>query len=273
MSKDTIAEKSLTIRIETEPGMNTNKRVADVLDDINETMLEAPKGTGFYYMATGGMQPQWTPINPSSYFLVLWNGSSFQSSNVFYHQNTQRVGIGTGNTNLNYLLEVNGSAKVNSLVVANPVNAQGDSTFNKTFVGKPDGTVGWEPKVSLGAPRANMVQFGTGGAINVNNNTANLVSIISYAGVLVTIDATSDFGSTFNNGGYTITVDKDISTDPVKMVNGNGKVVIIMRKNGTREYVGYPYSSTPLNLPVGTRYIVGYVTAGTTVPLIYLVEL
>jgi hypothetical protein len=143
MSKETIAEKSLIIRIETEPAMNTNKRVADVLDDINETMLEAPQGSGFYYLSTGGMEPTWTPINPTSYFVPIWNGSTFQASSIYYNQNSGRIVIGTGNTILNYLLEVNGSAKVNNLVISNPANAQGDATFTKTFVGRTDGTVGW----------------------------------------------------------------------------------------------------------------------------------
>lgn len=179
MSKQTIAEKSLEIRNETQQEGNSRARVANVIDDINETKLDAPTGSGFYYISSGGLEPQYTPINPTSYYLTYWNGSSFQASPVYFNTSSGRLGIGTGSVSLNYLLEVNGSAKVNSLVISNPTNAQGDATFTKTFVGKPDGTVGWIDRI------ADIISSGTTAL-----NTTGFPDIFAYRN---TIDMKNSF--------------------------------------------------------------------------------
>ncbi|WP_428067426.1 hypothetical protein [Chryseobacterium gambrini] len=152
MSKDTIQAKSLIIRNETEPGMNTNDRVADILDDINESKIDAPQGSGFYFLNTGGLSPSWTAINPSSYYMNYWDGSNFRASNIYYSPSNQRLGIGTGNTILNHTLEVNGSVKLKTLVATELPNAETDPTFTKSLYAKPDGTIGIGPRQSIVLP-------------------------------------------------------------------------------------------------------------------------
>lgn len=147
MSKDTIAQRSNLIRNEQNPEGNTKERIADQFDDVNESKLEAPSGSGFYYLTTGGIAPSWSPINPTSYYAVFWTGSGFQSSDIYTSPLNGRVGIGTGSANLLYKFQVIGPTKLDTLNLANPTNAQGDTTFTKDLVYKPDGTIGIIDKV------------------------------------------------------------------------------------------------------------------------------
>lgn len=114
------------------------------LQDTLNSKLGKPFSTGFHFIAQNGDTSTFQKINVQSYYLLSWNGSNFTSSNIYY--NSGKVGIGTPQL-LTETFEVNGNTKTTGLIITDPANAQGNSTFSKQLVAKSDGTVGWENKV------------------------------------------------------------------------------------------------------------------------------
>lgn len=52
MSKQSIQEKSLTVRNETQAGKNSNERIADIIDDINETKIDMSEAENVFTKKT-----------------------------------------------------------------------------------------------------------------------------------------------------------------------------------------------------------------------------
>ncbi|WP_294296512.1 hypothetical protein [uncultured Chryseobacterium sp.] len=100
----------------------------------------------------------------TSYYAVFWNGSSFQSSDIYTNPLNGRVGIGTGAGNLEYKFEVSGPTKLSSLNLANPANAQGDAAFTKMLVINSAGVVGVQDKITQ-----SVMKFTTGSNTGISS--------------------------------------------------------------------------------------------------------
>jgi len=146
--------------------LNAYMSKADYLvnDKIRMDRIDVPAGSGFYFLSTGGLSPSWQQINPTSYYVTFWNGSSFQSTNIYYNQNNQRIGIGTGNIALSHLLEVAGTGKFQSLIASDLPNAQGDPSFNRELVINSSGVIGYDNRQNAAlilpyVPIVNIISF------------------------------------------------------------------------------------------------------------------
>lgn len=158
MSQQSILEKSLQIRNETQEYANTRGRVADVLDDINETKAnrievteEIDEAVEALNIASKMDRPVWD--GSVKYYLVksdaggnnlqemtlsanrvpVWSGSNLVDSPVYV--SSGRVGIGAAS--VSEVLEVAGNIKANALIlpangssaIANRLRSDGTSVY------------------------------------------------------------------------------------------------------------------------------------------------
>lgn len=140
MSKATIAAQNLVIRNETQDYANTNGRVADVLDDLNnskpdQTLVEdlieealegidlsvkmdKPNWTGsiqFYIVKSDTGSNNLQEISLSSNRVPYWTGSTLSDSPIYI--GSGRVGIGAVSSS--EALEISGNVKANALILPN----------------------------------------------------------------------------------------------------------------------------------------------------------
>ncbi len=108
------------------------------LEDILKSKLTKPKlRTGFYIL--GYNDDIFFPkLNLQSYYLPVWNGSNFTSSNIYY--NAEKVGLGTNMPT--ETLQVEGNIKTKGMIISN-LQQITSSPDTKYVVVKPDGTLGW----------------------------------------------------------------------------------------------------------------------------------
>lgn len=141
MSQQSILEKSLQIRNETQEYANTRGRVADVLDDINETKanrtevteeideavealnigskMDRPVWDGavkYYLVKSDAGANNLQEITLSANRVPVWSGSNLADSPVYV--SSGRVGIGAAS--VSEVLEVTGNVKANAVIL--PVN-------------------------------------------------------------------------------------------------------------------------------------------------------
>lgn len=241
----------------------TNITIAMVngLQSALDSKLNKPTGTGFFFIANGGSaEPTYSPINPASYYVTFWNGSSFQATNIYYNQSSQKVGIGTGNTTLNYMLEVNGSAKVSSLVISNAVNANSDATFTRQLVQKPDGTIGH--KLLSSTPPKRPAVYQPDGSWTITDTFADVIRMgLSESGAqpTYTIRHTDVYPAFF------ITTSFYSTWQPPKLKPISGETLLIAPKGANEIYVS---DTQTYQLKTSTTYLVSKVGSVT-----YIIEL
>lgn len=144
MSKATIAAQNTVIRNETQDYANTNGRVADVLDDLNnskpdtdvvEGMIEAAVDdlnvsskinkpvwggtTQFYFVKSDLGDSNLQQFNLDNLRTPYWTGSNFSNSPIFVSSDGTRIGVGS--SSISEALEVSGNVKANAFII--PPNA------------------------------------------------------------------------------------------------------------------------------------------------------
>ena len=129
-------------------------------------------------------------------------------------------------------------------------NAQGDSTYTKQLVAKPNGDIGWENKVSV-TPRTALVEFYQGSE-NITNTTADTIYLYNNDFNIRTITHTN-FNTSSNNGDYRVVVRNGQN---FKITPGNtGYSGIVMYKDGTMSNFGGSHPDAYHTLRSGTSYL------------------
>ena len=88
-------------------------------------------------------------------------------------------------------LKINGSFSLNPSFIP---NATGDSTYTKNIVAKPDGTFGWENKVSLSTKRPSMARFITNNS-SFTDSSGDFISLCTPADITYNVDHTDVYPS------------------------------------------------------------------------------
>lgn len=158
MSQQSISEKSLQIRNETQEYANTRGRVADVLDDINETKanrtevseeideaidalnigskMDRPVWDGsvkYYMVKSDAGSNNLQEVTLSANRVPVWSGNNLVDSPVYV--SSGRVGIGAAS--VSEVLEVTGNVKANAVIlpangssaIANRLRSDGTSVY------------------------------------------------------------------------------------------------------------------------------------------------
>lgn len=149
-------------------------------------------------------------------------------------------------------------------------NGDGDATFTRNVIQKADGTLGYEPKRSLPSKRYPYRYYYNGEVIKLNNTIADVIELQLTGGMSVDITSVGT-GLDWNDGCYWIMCTQS-NAEVINIVVSGNFVLCINRSSGGREFHGYPYSSTPLTLHIGRRYLVSKQIDGVTVPTIVLHE-
>uniref|UniRef100_A0AAU6WM68 Uncharacterized protein n=1 Tax=Chryseobacterium endophyticum TaxID=1854762 RepID=A0AAU6WM68_9FLAO len=72
---------------------NITMGMVEGLQDALNRKMDKPSGTGNYFIRQNGSINSFVKIEPSSYYLTLFNGNDFVASNAYY--NNSKIGIGT----------------------------------------------------------------------------------------------------------------------------------------------------------------------------------
>lgn len=123
-------------------------------------------------------------------------------------------------------------------------NAQGDSTYTKQLVAKPNGDIGWENKVSIPNKRPSMKRFVTDND-SITDSSGDFVSVFTEGNITYNVDHTDTYGS------YLIFVEGNNAG--VTYIKNNSKNILFTETPGSRILIS---PSTPIALVSKGTYIV-----------------
>lgn len=140
MSQQSILDKSIIIRNESQEYANTRGRIANVIDDINETKanreevteeigeaidfinisskIDKPVWSGavqFYFVKSDSGNANLQPLTLEALRAPYWTGSNFTNSPIYVSPDGLRIGIGA--SSVSEALEVSGRVKASSFII------------------------------------------------------------------------------------------------------------------------------------------------------------
>lgn len=151
-------------------------------------------------------------------------------------------------------------------------DANGDITFTRQIVQRPDGTLGFVNKSSLpDSPRTPYLPITSPSNTNIYNTTADVVGVKAITGMSLVIGVAGTFGSNFNNGNYKITILGEGDLEQISTTVNPAYAFIIHRNTGVVEKSGGSFSVISLNLNIGKTYLSTFATIDGF-PTIVLIE-